>query len=175
MIYLKSLISIKLCRALALFLVLGLLSGCSKNQKDAPDEPVNLAPEVMAQAFSTQTEEEIRDKLAAQDPEHQTLRFTLVQPPVLGQVTLAKDGSFSYSPNEETTGNDSFIFSVSDGVNPEVTAKASITITALMVDFSRFSRDAFAQQANDVPVKLNGRIFTDDIDSSDFYADLFVF
>ncbi|WP_281557591.1 Ig-like domain-containing protein [Thalassomonas sp. RHCl1] len=175
MIYLKSITSSKSYQLLALSLALVLLSACSKNQKGASDEPVNLAPEVMAQAFSTQTEREIRDKLVAQDPERQTLRFTLVQGPALGRVTLAKDGSFSYSPDEETTGSDSFIFSVSDGVNPEVTAKASITITALMVDFSRFSRDAFAQQANDVPVKLNGRIFTYDIDSSDFYADLFVF
>ncbi|WDE14281.1 Ig-like domain-containing protein [Thalassomonas haliotis] len=175
MIYLQRINKLKWYQVLARSAVLVLLSACNKGQKDSQAGPINQAPQVMAQAFSSQTEVVIRDKLVAQDPESQALRFTLVRAPALGQIFLAADGSFHYIPNEETTGSDSFTFNVSDGVNPEVSARATIVITALRVNLSTFSRYAFTQQENDAPLKVNGRVFIDDIDSSEFYADLFVF
>ncbi|WDE08256.1 Ig-like domain-containing protein [Thalassomonas viridans] len=161
---------------MAVFTVtLVLLSACSKGHKGDEADPVNQPPKVMAQAFTTQTEVVIEDRLAAEDPEGQALSFTLVQTPLSGQLFLADDGVFTYLPNEEVTGSDSFVFSVSDGVNPAVTARGNITIEALMVNFSSFSRNALNQQADDVPLSLNGRTFTDDVDSADFYQDLFLF
>jgi len=171
---LKSINKVKAVYILAVTVAAVLLSACSKGHNDEQGEPVNLPPEVMAQAFTTQTEMVIHDRLKARDPEYQALSFTLVRAPESGQLALSGNGDFSYIPNEETTGSDSFIFNVSDGVNPAVTARAEITIEVLRVNFSSFSRLAF-EQANEVPLSVNGREFTDDINSADFYADLFLF
>ncbi|WP_352255939.1 cadherin-like domain-containing protein, partial [Pseudoalteromonas sp. 19-MNA-CIBAN-0066] len=80
--------------------------------------------------------------------------------PTLGSVVVNTDGTYTYTPNKEQTGSDSFMFGVSDGVNNQVTATISITIEALQVDFAQFATDAFNQPTNAEPLSINGRVFT---------------
>lgn len=49
------------------------------------------------------------------DQELSPLYATLETPPTHGQVTLALDGSFSYTPDPDYNGKDSFTYRVSDG------------------------------------------------------------
>ena len=57
----------------------------------------------------------ITGTLTASDADGDTLVYTLVTQAIHGTVTLNLDGSFSYTPDENYSGNDSFVFRVSDG------------------------------------------------------------
>jgi len=50
------------------------------------------------------------------------LTVSLATPPNHGALTLNPDGTFEYAPDEAWTGQDSFLYDVSDGVNPPVTS-----------------------------------------------------
>ena len=85
---------------------------------------------------------------------------------------VSENGDFTYQPNPEVTGSDSFTFTVSDGVNEPVSGSVNITIEALAVTFSTYSRAAFAQDPQDEPLVTNGRSFTQDVEDPDAYNDL---
>jgi VCBS repeat-containing protein len=56
------------------------------------------------------------------------LTFTRVNGPANGSLTLNSDGSFSYTPNSNYHGPDSFTFTASDGTNTSTPATVSITV-----------------------------------------------
>jgi VCBS repeat-containing protein len=73
------------------------------------------------------------------DPEGDTLTVQVVSPPVHGALTLSADGSFSYSPNNDYSGLDSFTYVAFDGAR--LSAPATVTLTISPV--------------NDAPVAAN--------------------
>ncbi|WP_404344214.1 Ig-like domain-containing protein [Pseudoalteromonas mariniglutinosa] len=137
------------------------LSACNNDDKNTKVNPpiVNSAPTAVAAMVSTETEVAIVDMLMASDPDGDPLSYSLASEPMLGSVIVNSNGNFTYTPNAETTGDDSFEFAVSDGVNPQVTATISITIAPLEVDFATLGRAAFNQTATDTPLSINGRRF----------------
>ena len=64
------------------------------------------------------------------DPEGKSLTATIAQQPGNGTATVNEDGTFSYSPNENFNGQDSFTYTVSDG-ELESTATVTINVTAV--------------------------------------------
>lgn len=142
------------------------LTACSSDDYDEP--MVNKAPVVVDAMVVTQTEVAVDSQLVASDPDNDTLTYALVSEPTLGSVMLNADGTYRYEPKLETTGMDSFEFAVSDGINPAVNAIVSITIEQLEVNFNAYSRQAFEQSANDEPLRINGRIFTNTDAQIDF-------
>lgn len=58
------------------------------------------------------------------DPDHQSLAAQLVTAPSHGQLALAGDGSFQYTPLPDYFGTDTFAYAVSDGI-----AQSSATVT----------------------------------------------
>jgi len=145
------------------------LSACNDDDdKKTPPEKVNKAPTASSAMVTTQTEVAINDMLEGTDPEGDALTYSLVSEPMLGMVVVNADGSYTYTPNAEATGSDSFEFAVSDGVNEQVTAMVDITIEALEVDFAELGRAAFNQQATDEPLSINGRVLTNTDNPGDF-------
>ncbi|MGO2011321.1 MAG: Ig-like domain-containing protein [Pseudoalteromonas sp.] len=138
------------------------LTACSDDDKK------NATPTATDAMVTTQTEVAITDMLDGSDPDGDDLTYSLATEPMLGMVVVNTDGSYTYTPNAEATGTDSFKFAVSDGVNPQVTAMVNITIEALQVDFAEFGRAAFNQQATDEPLSINGRAFTNTDNTGDF-------
>jgi VCBS repeat-containing protein len=137
------------------------MSGCSNDDDNKqPTSVVNSAPTASDVALTTQTEVDINDMLVANDKEGDTLTYSLTSEPTLGVVVINADGNYIYTPNKETTGADSFMFGVSDGVNGQVNGTVTITIEALQVDFAQFATDAFNQPINAEPLSVNGRVFT---------------
>ena len=65
------------------------------------------------------------------DADGDTLVLQVVTLPARGQVTLNADGSFTYSPEPDYSGADSFIYSIDDGVEEPVTAMVSLTISGV--------------------------------------------
>ena len=146
------------------------LSGCFDSDDDndyqAPEE--NAAPVAVDEMLTTQADIAIDGTLSATDADGDALTFGLGENGTLGSAQVNTDGSFTYTPNAQVTGSDSFTFTVSDGVNPDVTATVSVTIEAQQVSFSSYTRDAFNQAPTDEPLPINGREFTQDADETTF-------
>lgn len=155
-------IKLKLILPLALA---ALVAGC--NDSDQP----NVAPILGANSFVTDTDVVIMDRLIATDKNGDSLVFSLNGSAQNGNVTLAADGSFSYTPALEFTGTDNFTVQVSDG-ELSTTGQVSITVNVAVVSFLDYSRTAFGQDAGATPLAVNGRDFTQDATSEADYADL---
>lgn len=147
-----------------------MLSGC--NIFDSDDEEENVSPVTVTVDLITQTETAITDMLSASDANGDSLTFRLAQQAMLGIVTVNNNGEFTYQPNDEVTGSDSFTYTVHDGVNAAVIGTVNITIEALEVSFASYSRAAFNQQASDKPLAINGRVFIQDVEDPAAYDDL---
>ncbi len=69
-------------------------------------------------------------KLKVSDPEGQALTFTVTRGPKRGEVTIAEDGSFTYTPKKNKIGVDSFTYTAADPAG-KVSREATVTITIL--------------------------------------------
>lgn len=151
------------------------LAACNHNDSDKKVQPkMNMAPVAKTLSVITQTDTAVMEQLMATDADGDNLTFILVTEPSRGVVELAANGSFTYIPNSEVTGSDIFEYSVTDGVNPAVTAMVNINIEVLEVMFSSYSRAAFEQMATDKPLAVNGREFIQDVSLSTAYDDLLI-
>jgi VCBS repeat-containing protein len=65
------------------------------------------------------------------DPDGDPLTAVLVSGPANGTLTLNPDGSFTYTPNPNFTGADSFTYQASDGVSLGAPATVTITVGAV--------------------------------------------
>ncbi|MDN4502701.1 Ig-like domain-containing protein [Alteromonadaceae bacterium BrNp21-10] len=135
------------------------LSACNDSNDETVMPMVNNAPTATDAMVTTQTEVVVSDRLMASDSDGDSLNYSLVTDAMLGMVVVNVDGSYTYTPNPETTGSDSFEFAVSDGVNPQVTATVSIIIEELVVDFATAGREAYGQEPTDTPLSVNGKVF----------------
>ncbi len=108
--------------------------------------PVNAAPVANADNFTTNEDTVVVGNVLANDTDSDTRRSaltaSLVAGPTKGSVVLNADGSFTYTPNSNVNGADSFTYRVDDGAavnNLSDVATVSITIAAV----------------NDAPAALN--------------------
>lgn len=62
------------------------------------------------------------------DADGDTLTASVTDPPDNGTLTLSSDGSFTYQPNSEFFGSDSFSYVASDGASSSNVATVSITV-----------------------------------------------
>ncbi|MFZ7823667.1 tandem-95 repeat protein, partial [Priestia sp. 40] len=89
--------------------------------------PVNDAPVVPDYAFVINEDTSLNSRVVATDVDGNPLTYGLLAGPANGTVVVNPDGSYSYTPNENYTGVDSFSVVVSDGQGG--TAISTITIT----------------------------------------------
>ena len=68
--------------------------------------------------------------LKVTDPEGQAMTYTVTRQPKRGTVTIAQDGSFTYTPKKNKVGVDSFTFTATDPAG-KVSREATVTITIL--------------------------------------------
>ncbi|WP_306224535.1 Ig-like domain-containing protein [Bosea beijingensis] len=91
--------------------------------------PVNDPP-VGSNVLATIAEDGLLSgTLPGSDPDGDALTFTLATPPANGTAMINPDGSYSYTPNPDFNGTDSFTFTISDGTAPLQTYTVSITVT----------------------------------------------
>ncbi|MEL7498301.1 MAG: Ig-like domain-containing protein [Planctomycetota bacterium] len=65
------------------------------------------------------------------DPEGAALTWSITTGPTNGTLVINPDGTFSYQPNVEFTGIDTFIYEVTDGTSTPSSATVSITVSSL--------------------------------------------
>ncbi|MCC5452304.1 Ig-like domain-containing protein [Rheinheimera sp. UJ51] len=158
----------KLCLALSTVL---LVSACNDSADKAVTPQVNTAPQAAASSITTRTDTAVTARLTAVDAEGDNLRYSSNTEPANGQVLIAIDGVFTYTPNAEFVGSDSFKFTVSDG-KLSTTATVSVQVTTLQVSLRSAVRDAYAQDAQSKPLSVNGRAFNQDVLDTAEFADL---
>jgi uncharacterized protein len=92
---------------------------------------MNSAAVAQAGIGSGDEDTDITGTLVANDRNGDTLTYTIITGPANGTVTLGANGAYSYTPDGNFNGSDSFTFRANDGnVNSNV-ATVSLTITAV--------------------------------------------
>ncbi|MQR87271.1 tandem-95 repeat protein, partial [Bacillus megaterium] len=91
--------------------------------------PIEQAPIVSDQVLSTTEQQPIGGRIAAVDPQGETLTYTLLGGPSNGALILNPDGTFTYTPNPGFVGADSFTVSVQNekGLNAITTIQVTVT------------------------------------------------
>ncbi|HEY6529709.1 MAG TPA: Ig-like domain-containing protein [Cellvibrionaceae bacterium] len=134
---------------------------------------VNSMPTASAAHFAADADGSLSGMLMGVDADKDTLVFALGTAPQHGTVTLSGAGNFVYTPTAETTGEDSFSFTVSDGTLMSKPAQVGITVNPVQADFSLYSRQAFNQMENAQPMPLNTRNLAMDVIEETAYDDIF--
>ncbi|MEH7507273.1 tandem-95 repeat protein, partial [Priestia megaterium] len=94
--------------------------------------PVNDAPVVPNYEFVINEDTSLNSQVVATDVDGNSLTYGLLTGPANGTVVVNSDGTYTYTPNENYNGVDSFSVVVSDGQGG--TAVSTITITILPVN-----------------------------------------
>ena len=102
--------------------------------------PVNDAPVAADNSAETAEDSSVNGQVSASDVDGDTLTYSMVIGPAHGSVLFNPDGSFSYTPDANYNGADSFTFKANDGSADSNMATVAITVTAV----------------NDAPVAVNG-------------------
>lgn len=118
----------------------------------APNQP----PEALADSYSTDEDVALVVDAAAgvlandTDPESDPLTATLGTTSTNGTLVLNTDGSFTYTPNADFNGSDSFTYVANDGTSDS--AEATVTITVNPVNDVPVANDDSATTAFETPL-----------------------
>ncbi|MDF2539606.1 MAG: conserved repeat domain protein, partial [Herbinix sp.] len=104
-------------------------------------EPVNDIPVARSINVSLSANEEGSGKLSGYDIEGNNLTFSIVANALHGTVKVKADGSFTYKPDADYTGNDSFTFKVNDEAAASEPATVVITVTGVTIIISKDDRE----------------------------------
>ncbi|WP_047042849.1 tandem-95 repeat protein, partial [Vibrio mexicanus] len=80
-------------------------------------------------SLSTEEDNALTGQLLAEDDNNDPLTFTAIAQPENGTVDLSREGSWTYTPNENYNGPDSFTVQVSDGQGGTDTLVINIDVT----------------------------------------------
>ncbi len=120
------------------------LKGGPSNFTFAP-VTANQAPTAVANSYTTNEDTALNVPLATgllandTDPENNPLTASVVMQPANGTLSLSSNGTFTYTPNANFAGTDTFTYRASDGTAQSAPATVTITVTAV----------------NDAPVAVN--------------------
>ncbi|GAB5388064.1 MAG: tandem-95 repeat protein [Alphaproteobacteria bacterium] len=123
--------------------------------------PINDAPVAEDDSFTTDEDVSLSDTVATNDgdPEEDPVTFSLVTDVVNGDLTFNADGSFSYTPDTNVNGSDSFTYRISDG---DLTDTATVSITITPVNDAPIAvNDSFTGSEDTL---LEGNVSTNDSD-----------
>jgi VCBS repeat-containing protein len=116
--------------------------------------PVNDAPIAVDDAFSGDEDTPLAGNVLANDTdvEGNALNATLVAGPANGALVLNADGSFTYTPNANFNGTDSFTYRVNDGTLDG--NLATVTLTVNPVNDAPIANDDLASTPINAPVTI---------------------
>lgn len=97
--------------------------------------PVNDPPTAIGDSYSTPQNTPLNVQTPGvlgndSDPDQQNLTAQLVSQAAHGTVTLQAQGAFSYNPEQNYTGTDTFTYKVTDGTGESQPVVVTITVTA---------------------------------------------
>ncbi|WP_231582729.1 Calx-beta domain-containing protein [Pedobacter sp. BMA] len=96
--------------------------------------PVNDAPVATTPVnVNTLKNTPVNGSIIATDVDGDPLTYTVGTPPANGTVVVNPDGTFTYTPNNNYSGNDTFTVVVSDGKGGTATVTVNVSVTATNV------------------------------------------
>ena len=142
--------------------------------------PVNDLPVAADDAVTTSEDTAVTIDVLANDSDletaHASLRVTQITDPVHGRLALAGTGKYTYTPDANFNGADSFTYTMTDG-QVEQTATVTITVTAVN-DAPSIWRDIWKSLASedeatpvDIPFIQSGTVGDVDNTLSELYID----
>lgn len=143
----------------ALLLPLYLVIACS----DSPVTPLSNNAPVARDAFVSINEDSIlTGTIVAADPDRDVLRFSIAQGPTNGSASIQGLGSYTYQPNPNFSGSDSFGITVEDGRGG--LDIAIVTIDVLPINDSPVANDQAVMGQEDSPIQI--QFMDSDVDSA---------
>jgi hypothetical protein len=107
-------------------------SGYSNELVHIPATQANTAPVAVGGALNVTEDVSRGAALSASDADGDNLTFSIATQPTVGRVSVtASTGAYTYTPNANATGSDSFTFVAGDGALSSNTATVSVTISAV--------------------------------------------
>ncbi|OEZ27087.1 hypothetical protein AO062_29845 [Variovorax boronicumulans] len=91
-------------------------------------DPVNDAPTAPNYNQTTNEDTPVNGKVTGSDVDGDTLTYTKGSNPSNGSVTVNPDGTYTYTPNPDFHGTDSFTVTVSDGHGGTTTSTVTVTV-----------------------------------------------
>ena len=107
---------------------------------------VNDAPTLDNYTVTTKEDVSVYGTVLGTDMENDPLTYSKITDPANGTVTVNADGTFTYTPDDNYYGEDSFTVEVNDGHDEHNTGEGTVTI--------------IVTSANDKPSAVNDEIFT---------------
>ena len=117
-----------------------------------------------AQAVTTDEEASVGITLTGSDPEGSPITFSLVTPPAHGTLN-GSIPNYTYVPNPNFNGTDSFTFKTNDGLLNS--APATVTITVRPVNDPPAAIDGSANTSEGASVAINLGALADDLETAD--------
>ena len=98
--------------------------------ENVPDPPTASSDSyTLSEVYTTLNISEVAGLLANDsDPDSDELTVSVVASPSYGTLTLSSDGSFTYVPDADYYGSDSFTYVASDGTNTSATTTVTLTV-----------------------------------------------
>ncbi|TXF89115.1 tandem-95 repeat protein [Neolewinella aurantiaca] len=126
------------------------LNGSSDTALVIIEFDLNDAPLAVNDTLSTNEDTELTGDVVANDSDGDGpgVSVTLVDDVDNGSLTLYPDGTFSYTPDDDYSGPDSFSYSYCDGGTPDLCDTAVVMITV--------------EEINDAPLAVNDTLSTDE-------------
>ena len=124
----------------------------------------NNPPVANAQAVTTDEEASVGITLTGSDPEGSPITFSLVTPPAHGTL-IGSIPNYTYVPDPNFNGSDSFTFKTNDGLLNS--APATVTITVRPVNDPPAASDGSANTLEGASVAINLGALADDFETAD--------
>jgi len=123
--------------------------------------PVNDAPVAASSAADTAEDNAVSGNVFATDVDNATLTYSITGAPSNGtvEITNAVTGAYTYTPNPNFNGSDSFIFTASDGT---LTSSAAVSINITPVNDAPVANPGDASGFEDLPIL--GNVVASDVD-----------
>lgn len=134
--------------------------------------PTNTPPVVSDDAFTLNEDASITQTLSGSDPELSTLTYILDTLPTSGTVSLSATGVFTYIPDADFNGTDSFTFHANDAVFDSNIATVTLTVDPVN-DLPSVLSGSYAVQGNSYA--SSGNIFSGTLSATDIDSSLFAF
>ena len=143
---------------------LGVAAISSNSSDSSPKLPANELP-VSKNSNIEATEDTVATGQleAATDADSDNLTYAIKDNAANGTVTVNADGSYSYTPNADFNGEDSFTYTIDDGQGGMTTQTATITVAA--VNDAPVAEDSSISTDEDTVAK--GQLVATDIDGDD--------
>ncbi|VUZ25498.1 Uncharacterised protein, partial [uncultured Comamonas sp.] len=123
----------------------------------------NRDPSAPPTSVTTPEDTPVSGRVPGTDPDGDALTYTEKTPPAHGTVVVDKDGSYTYTPDKDYHGPDSFEVEVDDGKGGKTTTTVTVTVTP--VNDAPQAPDYDETTPEDTPV--SGKVTGTDVDGDD--------